>query len=281
MAEAAKGAVVVTGASTGIGNATARHLGELGFAVYGGVRGEGAAEELRSQGIEPLRVDVTDEAQVREAAARVAEATGGKLAGLVNNAGIAISAPVELVPLDRLRQQLEVNLVGQVAAIQAFLPQLRAARGRIVNVSSIGGLIALPLVGPYAASKFGLEAISDSLRRELREHGVGVSVIEPGAVKTPIWDKGTAAADSMMDEMGPDAGRLYGGLIEAIRKRTLQAQRDGVEPEEVARRIGHALTASRPKTRYLVGSDARQRARIARIVPDRVFDALVARLLRA
>ena len=201
----------------------------------------------------------------------------------MNNAGVAVSAPMEFVPIDQLRHQLEVNVIGQVAVTQAFLPLLRAAGGRIVNVSSIGGRMALPLAGPYSASKFALEAISDSWRRELRHLGVDVVVIEPGGVKTPIWEKGTAAAEEMLADMPPDAERLYGKLTAGLRAETVKiATKTGLEPVEVATVIGKALTATKPKTRYLVGRDAKLRgAMVKGVVPDRAFDALVARLLPA
>jgi NAD(P)-dependent dehydrogenase (short-subunit alcohol dehydrogenase family) len=275
------GTVVITGASTGIGHAAALRLAASGFDVHAGVRDDAAAERLRAAGVKPLRIDVTDAGSVAEAARVVGEAVGGGgLAGLVNNAGIAVSGPVELIPLDEWRRQLEVNLIGQIATIQAFLPLLRAARGRIVNVSSIGGRVALPLVGPYAASKFALEGISDSLRRELRGQGVDVAVIEPGAVKTPIWDKGMSEADEIEAGMSAEGRRLYGGLIDALRRQVdaIQTER-GIEPDAVAEAILHALSADRPRTRYLVGRDAKVRALAARLLPDRVFDALVAREL--
>jgi NAD(P)-dependent dehydrogenase (short-subunit alcohol dehydrogenase family) len=273
----ASGTVVVTGASTGIGEATALHLRELGFEVRAGVRNEKDAERLRSGGVTPLRIDVTDAGSIAAAAAEV----GDSLAGLVNNAGIAVSAPLEFVPIDELRRQLEVNLIGQVAVTQAFLPALRRAKGRIVSISSIGGRIALPLAGPYAASKFALEGASDSLRRELRSQGVEVCLVEPGGIKTPIWEKGTAAAEEMLERMPPEAGELYGGLTNAIRRETRKiATERGLEPEAVAKVVGRALTARRPRTRYLVGRDAKLRAVVAKYLPDRAFDALVARSLR-
>ena len=192
-------------------------------------------------------------------AAAKAELDERGLRGLVNNAGVAISAPIELVPLDELRRQLEINLVGQVAVIQAFMPNVREAKGRIVNVSSIGGRIALPLVGPYAASKFGLEAVSDSLRRELRPWGIHVSVVEPGAVVTPIWDKGRATADELEAAMGERGRKLYGRLADRIRKETEKIPERGVSPDEVAKAIEAALSSRRPKTRYVVGRDAKVR----------------------
>jgi len=168
-----------------------------------------------------------------------------------------------------------------MAVTQAFLPALRRARGRIVNVSSIGGRVGLPLVGAYNASKFGLEGLSDSLRRELRPQGVDVILIEPGGVKTPIWNKAEHLADEMLDEGVPaEAERLYGPLIEAVRKNTQRIARDsGIEPSAVAEVIGTALTASRPRARYLVGNDAKQRAVMSKLLPARVMDRLIGRAL--
>ena len=271
------GKVVVTGASTGIGEATAHHLKLLGFEVHPGVRKPEDAERLRAAGLAPLTLDVTDSKSIAAARSQIGD---GPLAGLVNNAGVAVSGPVEFVPIEELRRQLEVNLIGQVAVTQAFLPQLRQAGGRVVNVSSIGGRVALPLMSPYNASKFGLEAVSDSLRRELRHLGVKVIVVEPGGVKTPIWRKGNSAADELMGSAPPEADRLYGDMIASLREEADKIDRErGLPPEAVAEVIGRALTARRPRTRYLVGSDAKLRARAAALLPDRVMDALIARTL--
>ena len=272
------GTVLVTGASTGIGEATVMHLRELGFSPIAAVRKDEDAERLEGRGLRTTRIDVTDADQI--AAAR--EALGDEpLAGLVNNAGIAVAGPLEFLPLEQLRRQLEVNLIGQVAVIQRFLAPLRAGRGRIVNVSSIGGRVALPLLGAYSMSKFGLEGMSDSLRRELRPHGVDVIVIEPGGVKTPIWQKGNELAADLQADMPPDAQRLYGRMIEALRKQTVKIQNErGIDAREVAEAIGTALTAKRPRARYLVGRDAKLRARAAAVLPDRVMDRLVATVMR-
>jgi NAD(P)-dependent dehydrogenase (short-subunit alcohol dehydrogenase family) len=272
----ATGTVLVTGASTGIGEATVLHLGELGFDPVAAVRKDEDAARLEGQGLRTARIDVTDADQI--AAAR--DALGDEpLAGLVNNAGIAVAAPLEFLPIDRLRQQLEINLIGQAAVTQAFLPALRRARGRIVNVSSIGGRVALPLLSPYNASKFGLEGLSDSLRRELRPQGIDVILIEPGGVKTPIWNKAGQLADEMLAEgMPAEAERIYGRMIEAVRAQTAKIEHErGMEPREVAEAIGAALTASRPRTRYLVGRDAKIRGPMAKILPDRVMDRLIGR----
>jgi NAD(P)-dependent dehydrogenase (short-subunit alcohol dehydrogenase family) len=271
------GTVLVTGASTGIGEATAVHLKELGFDSVAAVRKEEDAERLRSRGLRTVKLDVADAASISAARAELGE---GPLAGLVNNAGIGIAGPLEFLPLDQLRLQLEVNVVGQVAVIQQFLPALRAGRGRIVNISSIGGRFALPLVSPYSASKFALEGLSDSLRRELHGQGVDVILIEPGGVKTPIWDKSNQTATELQQQMPPEAERLYGKLIEGVRHAMLDiAQESGIEAREVAEVIGRALTSKRPRTRYLVGSDAKMRAALAKVLPDRLLDRAVARQL--
>jgi NAD(P)-dependent dehydrogenase (short-subunit alcohol dehydrogenase family) len=272
------GTVVVTGASAGIGEAAALRLRELGFDVVGCVRRDEDAERLRGLGLRTALLDVTDSAQIAALAESVGDAP---LAGLVNNAGIAVAAPVEFLPIDMLRHQLEINLIGQVAVTQALLPALRRARGRIVNVSSIGGRVALPLLSPYAASKFGLEGVSDSLRRELRPHGVRVVVVEPGGVKTGIWAKGNEMGDELLERVPPEAEGLYGDMVSALRAQSARIEREtGMAPREVAAVIGRAMTARRPRTRYLVGRDAKARARVAGLLPDRAMDALIARALR-
>jgi NAD(P)-dependent dehydrogenase (short-subunit alcohol dehydrogenase family) len=269
------GTVLVTGASTGIGEATALHLKELGFDAVGAVRKAEDAERLRSRGLRAVKLDVTDPASIASARAELGDAP---LAGLVNNAGIAVAGPLEFLPLDQLRLQLEINLVGQVAVTQQFLPALRAARGRVVNVSSIGGRVALPLVAAYNASKFALEAVSDSLRRELLPQGVDVIVIEPGAVKTPIWRKGNELADELQRQAPAEAEQLYGPLVEGMRRQTVKIeQKTGIEPREVAEVIGRALCAKRPRTRYLVGTDAKLRASVAKVLPDRLMDRAILR----
>src|SRR5829696_287683 len=270
------GTVLVTGASSGIGHATVLLLRELGFDAVGAVRSPDDAERLGAQGVRTALLDVTD----RDSIAAARDALDGRpLAGLVNNAGIAVAGPLEFLPLDELRHQLEVNLVGQVAVTQAFLPALRSARGRIVNVSSIGGRVALPLVGPYNMSKFALEAFSDSLRRELLSQGVDVIAVEPGGVRTPIWRKGGELADELVGGMPPDVERLYGRLIEGLRKQTARIAQNGIPASAVAEVIGTAMTAKRPRTRYLVGRDAKVRARVSAVLPDRLMDRAIARTL--
>jgi NAD(P)-dependent dehydrogenase (short-subunit alcohol dehydrogenase family) len=272
-----RGRVVITGASTGIGEATATHLQELGFEVLAGVRRDEDAERLRERGLTPLKLDVTDAAQIEAARAQVGD---GPLAGLVNNAGVGYGGPLEFLAIDDLRQQLEVNLIGQVAVTQAFLGGLRAGGGRIVNVSSIGGRVALPLVGPYNASKFALEGLSDSLRRELLRHGVDVILIEPGGVKTPIWSKSDDTVARLLEAAPPEMEQHYGPMIAGLRGEMEKIEtKTGVEPRVVAETIGKALTASKPRTRYLVGRDAKLRGPLAKFVPDRLLDRLIARTL--
>lgn len=279
----AAGAVVVTGSSSGIGRATALALAERGFHVFAGIRKPEDGEALvaaASGELEPLELDVTDAGQISAAAERVREATGGRLAGLVNNAGIVAGAgPIEGVDVDELRRQLEVNVVAQVAVTQAFLAMIRAAQGRVVLVSSIGGRMALPYISGYNASKHALEAIGDSLRQEMRQFGVGVSIVEPGSVATPFWEKGLAQAPQARAGLGGELESLYGDDLDRAEAASEKAAARGIPPERVAEAIVHALTASRPKTRYLVGTDAKIQAAVRKVVPDRGFDRLIAREL--
>jgi len=276
---ARRGAVVITGASTGIGRASALELDSRGFRVFAGVRRDADGTDLTAErpSLEPLHIDVTDATSIAAARDRVASELGeAGLAGLVNNAGIAVPGPLEHLPIDELRRQLEVNLVGQVAVTQAFLPLLRTARGRIVNIGSIGGRVALPLLGPYAASKHAMEGITDSLRRELRPWGIQVSIVRPGPIATEIWERGNASADELLERM-PGAAADYAPAVERARAFAAQRNRDAVPPSAVAEVVAHALTASRPRTRYLVGPRARLLATLRALLPDRWFDALLER----
>lgn len=278
-----RGAVVITGASTGIGRASALHLDALGFRVFAGVRKAADGEALRhdaSDRLTPLSIDVTDAASIEAAAKEVAGALGGEgLAGLVNNAGIVVSGPLEFVPMDEWRQQMEVNFFGLVAVTQAFLPLVRKAKGRIVNVSSIGGKVSTPFLSPYAASKHAVEGLSDSLRRELRSLGIFVSLIEPGAVATPIWEKGNAAAKERRAQLSEEANALYGAAMGKLQEAVGKVEKGAIPPEEVAKAIAHALTADRPKTRYLVGIEAKVQNALSSLLPDRMMDGFLARFL--
>lgn len=281
--EARTGAVVVTGASTGIGRATALHLAKLGFRVYAGVRRTEDADSLRAEGmdrIDPIMLDVTDAESLRAAAERVAANASEGLAGLVNNAGIVVPGPIEVLPLDAIRRQFEVNLIGTVAATQAFLPQLRRARGRIVNVGSLNGFLSAPLNGPYSMSKFAMEALSDALRMELKPWGIQVSILEPGSIKTPIWTKSQAAGHALSEQIPKQALALYEPMIQGLRSSAERFSQMGIPPERVAQTVGHALTANRPKTRYRVGTDSKLLRLFVRWVPDRLRDRLILRAMK-
>jgi NAD(P)-dependent dehydrogenase (short-subunit alcohol dehydrogenase family) len=258
---------LVTGASTGIGRACALHLAGLGFHVLAGVRDPADAPD----GLEPLRLDVTSESDVAAAAERV----GGELHALVNNAGIALTGPVEVVPLDDWRRIVDVNLLGPVAVTRALLPAVIRARGRVVNMSSIGGRVANPLLGPYSATKFALEAVSDSLRREVAAHGVKVVSIEPGGIATPIWDKGLDDGRRITRDMPEEAARRYAKLIPAVIQVAERLGREGLPPEAVAEVVGKAVTTRRPRARYVIGRDAKVQAIAARLLPDVAMDALI------
>ncbi|HEX3608382.1 MAG TPA: SDR family NAD(P)-dependent oxidoreductase [Solirubrobacterales bacterium] len=273
---------LVTGASTGIGRATALRLDAGGWRVFAGVRREEDAESLRAEGSErlaPVMLDVTDAGAIAAAAELLEGELGGTgLDGLVNNAGVAVPSPLETIPIEDFRRQVEVNLTGQVAVTQAMLPLIRRARGRIVFISSIGGRIAFPLTGAYHAAKWGVEAVGDVFRQELRPWGISVSIVEPGSIDTPIWDRGERIADEI-GERTPHREELYGKAIAAYRKVTRDLAKRGIPPAKVAAAIEHALTARRPRSRYLVGLDAKLQARIKPLVPPRIWDRTVARIM--
>lgn len=275
---------LVTGSSTGIGRATALRLDREGWRVFAGVRKEDDAESLRSEASDrlvPVTLDVTDPAQVAAAVDEIERTVGeGGLEGLVNNAGVAILGPLETIPLEDFRRQIEVNLTAQVAVTQALLPSIRCSRGRIVFVSSIGGRMALPFGGPYHAAKFGLEAVADCLRLELRPWGIAVAVIEPGSIDTPIWERGERIADEVAERSPSTQQELYGEAIERFRGAVRRTAERGISPDRVASAIVHALSARRARTRYLVGADARGQALARRLLPDRLLDRVVVRVMR-
>lgn len=255
-----------------------------GWRVFAGVRREEDAEALRAAAsgrLEPLILDVTDAGQIAAARERIEDAVGeAGLDGLVNNAGIAVLSPLETLPLDDFRRQIEVNLTSQVAVTQPLVPALRRARGRIVFVSSIGGRMALPFGGPYHASKYAIEAVADCMRQELRPWGIDVAAIEPGSIDTPIWERGTQIAEEVSARAHESQEELYGETIERFRAAVIRTAERGIPPEKAAKAIAHALTARRPRTRYLVGADARGQAVARRLLPDRAFDAMVRRVMR-
>lgn len=277
-------AFLVTGASSGIGEATARHLDALGYTVFAGVRADRDGDALRagsSDRLEPVRLDVTDEDQIAAVADTIRDAVGTRgLGGVVNNAGIARGGPLEHLPIDEWRTQLEVNVVGQVAVTKAMLPLLRQGRGRVVFIGSVSGRFGAPMMGPYAASKFAIEGIAESLRHEVHRWGITVSVVEPGAVKTPIWDKGRETTARLERELPPEALEQYADQIAVIKKGIEQQDTKGVPPVRVAKAVEHALLASRPRDRYLVGRDAQVVGVLSRVAPDKVKDLIVRTLAR-
>lgn len=273
--------VVVTGASTGIGRAIALHLDAKGHRVFAGVRSTAAADGLRSGASErlvPLILDVTDEEQVAAAGDAVAREVGAAgLDGLVNNAGVALGGPVEHLPLQQWRDQFEVNVIGQVAVTRAMLPSVRAATGRIVYIGSVAGRVSAAFGAPYGASKHAIVAVAESLRQELHPWGIAVSLVEPGLVSTPIWDKGTAEVGRLLDELGPEAEQRYGEAMRRLDAKVAEAARAGKGPERVVEAVEHALFDPRPKLRYPAGGDAKVVALAERLLPDRAFAWLVRR----
>jgi NAD(P)-dependent dehydrogenase (short-subunit alcohol dehydrogenase family) len=270
-------AVVISGASSGIGRSCALHLDHLGFYVFAGVRraadGDALAQGASSR-LSPIIIDVTDPDAVA-AAYRTVSDRRIALAGLVNNAGSTVPCPVEHLPLDTLRAQLEVNLIGHVAMIQAFLPLLRQSHGRIINISSLAGRLPVPGMGSYTAAKHAMEGLSGSLRLELAESGVHVAVVEPGNIHTSMSAKlhrdVTAAMSTMSDH---DAGR-YSGLVRGVEAAITDGAERGAPPEVVAEVVAHALTSQRPKIRYPVGPQAGRMTLLARLLPDRLLDVML------
>jgi len=276
----ATGNVVITGASTGIGEACALRLDALGFRVFAGVRKQNDGDALRkksSDRLTPVLLDVTSEQSI---AAAVQQVGSGPLAGLINNAGVVVAGPVELVPLAEWRRQFEINFIGVVAVTQAFLPMLRAGRGRIVNMGSVAGRSALPFSGPYSSSKFALEGLTDSLRMEMKQWGVEVSIVEPGAIRTPIWGKSLSGANETLSGTRPELLDLYRPMLAKITTGAALAEKGASPVEDVVKAVEHAMMAAKPKTRYVVGSDAKLRIRL-KMIPDRTMDSLMLKKLNS
>jgi NAD(P)-dependent dehydrogenase (short-subunit alcohol dehydrogenase family) len=274
--------VVVTGASSGIGAATSREIAGRGFHVLAGVRRSTDGDAIRATNLEPFMLDVTNELEVDALVKRLAEDPARRpLRALVNNAGIGVNAPVEVLPLSEWRRLFDVNLFGQVAMMQALLPALIERRGTVVNVSSVGGKLAMATYGPYAASKFALEAVSDALRREVGPLGVKVVVIEPGAVRTEMLGGVAVAGQRIIGEMSPEQHGRYATLMRSIISQALAAVPGGVSAKEAAKVIADAVTSERPRTRYTVGRDASIVVGLTRLLSDRMLDSLFARSLKA
>lgn len=273
--------VLITGSSTGIGKATALYLDRLGFRVFAGVRKTSDGDALcahASELLTPLLMDVTDAGAIAQAKEVVSSAVGeGGLSGLVNNAGIAFQSPVEFIPLDDLRALFEVNVFGMLAVTQAFLPLVRQARGRIVNISSTAEIVVAPFHGPYCASKLAVGGFSRALRMELRPFGVQVSVVQPGTIDTPIWQKAGALTEQAQRKQASRLDPLYGKAFGKLRQYFASMARAGISPEEVARAVAHALTAKHARHYYLVGRDARLFSILQALVPERLHDPIILR----
>lgn len=266
--------VLITGASRGIGRATCLRMAAAGWDVVAGVRSSADGNDLVAAGngrITPVELDVTDADQVAALDGQLPE----RLDGVVNNAGIAVGGALETLPLEELRHQLEVNVVGQVAVTQAVLPRVRNARGRIVFISSISGMLASPMLGAYAASKFAIEAVGDALRVELRPWGIAVVLVEPGQIDTDIWRNAPQTLDAAVGAMSAADRALYAGHIEGMRKAIPRAQKMAVPVDNVARTVEKALTANRPRARYIVGRGAGASKALSRLAPSPVLDRVL------
>ena len=270
--------VVVTGTSSGIGRATAQRLAADGFHVLAGVRRLEDGAKLVGRSIEPVIVDITDADALRALADRVANDKDRRpLRAVVNNAGIAVNAPVETAPLDEWRRQLEVTVIGQIAVTQALMPALLANGGRVVTIGSLGGKVAMPGFGPYSAAKFAMEAVNDTLRREMEPFGLKVIMVTPGAVSTGMTEQGLATIDRLARLMTPEQHGRHDRLIDAVKTQVKAFARDGVPPEQAAAVVSRAVNDRRPRIRYTVGRDAALLARMVRFIPDGFLDRALRR----
>ena len=276
-------AVLITGTSTGIGRATALHLDQLGYRVFATVRKETDATSLKanaSDRLTPIMLDVTDEVSIRQAEEEVSQAVGDAgLWGLMNNAGVGFVSPLEFVPLDELRWLFEVNIFGLLAVTQKFLPLLRQAQGRILNVSSTASVVVAPFHGPYSASKLALNGFSDALRLELRPLGVQVSLIIYGSVRTPIWDRAGDTSERIVRDYPAHTWDLYGANYRVLVNYFRRMGKSGISTEEAVRPIIHALSARSPKTRYYVGPDAQQFSFLNKFLYGRLRDWAIMRII--
>jgi NAD(P)-dependent dehydrogenase (short-subunit alcohol dehydrogenase family) len=276
--------VVVTGASTGIGRDVALWLAEKsGFSVFVGVRKAEDGEEVLKAATPDARgrmriliLDVTNAQSLADAAAEVDVVVGeAGLWGLVNNAGVVVAAPLEFVPIDRLRYQFEVNVIGQIATSQVFLPLIRRATGRLIFVGSLSGRVAFPFTGPYAGSKFAIRALCDAFRMELSKWQIPVVLIEPGAIRTPIWKKSLSYAEEMEKELSPAAKNLYSKEIEMTKAASQFAEKTAIPTDAVSQAIAHALTAPEPKATYQMGKGVSAQLFLSRFVPPKLRDRII------
>jgi len=284
MAGKMSGAVVITGASTGIGRASALYLDRLGYRVFAGVRKQADAESLADEGsdrLTPITIDVTEQRSIASAREEVEQAVGKDgLVGLINNAGVGGGGPIETTPLEEYRDVLEVNLIGQIAVTQIFLPLIRRAKGTVVFISSIGGRVASPFMSPYNSSKFGIEALGESLRHELKPWEIDVVIVEPGSIDTEIWGKGQDAIRDRVSKMPADARRLYGKQLSRFGEGIRETASRGISPDKVAEVVHRAISSDNPRHRYLVGTDAKIAARLKGTLPDRIFARLAGRQMK-
>lgn len=275
--------IVITGASTGIGAACALALDKLGYRVFAGLRDKADGEALTASAsprLMPIGLDVTDAASIAAAVHTVKAMVGEQgIAGLVNNAGIAVAGPIEILPLTEWRRQFEVNVIGLVAVTQAFLPLLRQGHGRVVNMGSMSGRAAMPFMAPYSASKHALSGLTDSLRLELRPWDIRVALIEPGAIATSIWGKTRREVDAWDRGWSREMTDLYGAVFTRVKDFASRAGAQAPPPGIVVDAVVHALGSRFPKTRYVVGRDTKIRAALAVILPDRLHDWLISKVL--
>jgi NAD(P)-dependent dehydrogenase (short-subunit alcohol dehydrogenase family) len=273
--------VIITAASSGIGAATARELARRGFHVLARVRRDEDADAIRGPGIEPLFIDITNPDHIRALADRVhGDSQGRAVRALVNNAGIGVNAPVEVFPLNEWRRLFEVNFFGHIAVTQTLLPTLIRSKGRVINISSVGGKVAMATYGPYAGTKFALEAVSDSLRREIAPLGVQVVVVEPGAVQTKIAGRAIAKAHEVASTMTLEQSQRYGRLVQTITAQAASATERGLPADAAAKVLAKAVTPRKPRTRYVFGRTTAVMTFLALILPDRILDRVIAAALR-
>ena len=269
--------ILISGASTGIGRACSVHLAAKGAIVWAGVRTQKSFDDilrLNVKGLKPVFLDVTDSKSIAACVSEVKKKSG-TLFGLVNNAGVVIGGPVEGVSMESWRRQFDVNFFGQIELTQACLPLIRESKGRILNMSSISGRIASPFLGPYSASKFALEAFSDSLRREVRKYGVRVSIIEPGPIKTPIWEKSVSEGASQKADLSADLLSLYGDSLDRFMEEMAKFTTTAAPVSLVVKAVEHALSSHSPKNRYPVGYGISLVAAISNVVPSDLMDRLI------
>ncbi|MGV0993087.1 MAG: SDR family oxidoreductase [Mycobacterium sp.] len=265
--------VLVTGAGRGIGLAITRHLSAHGWDVYAAARSESALAELGAlPGVHPVKLDITDRGSVSALSGQLP----AELDAVVNNAGIVVNGPVEGLTLDDLSRQLDVNVVAQIGVTQAVLPKIRAAKGRIVFISSVSGLITTPGTGAYCASKYALESLADALRMELRPWGISVSLVEPGPIKTDIWGEILVEHDRMVADLTAEHRDLYAPHLNGTRKLLGRMQKMAADPQRVVKAVDHALTAKRPKSRYLLDASSRLQKIVLGLTPTAISDAALA-----